>query len=156
MSEGAPLLPAAIAVEAFDSSRDEAVAREILAPDSSEDEARTQLATLRADPEVSLHGIIVADAPVAVIAVRKASMANEIALLAVAVDRRGQGFAKRLLSDALRRSGRRPLVVEADETCAEFYKARGFKIVGRRPDPNGGFRYRLGWHAPRPKATESA
>jgi GNAT superfamily N-acetyltransferase len=156
MNEGAPLLPAANAVEALDSSRDDAVAREILASETSEDEARTQIAALRADPSATLYGIIVADAPIAVIAVRKASMANEIALLAVAANHRGQGFAKRLLSDALRRSGRRPLVVEADEACAQFYKARGFKIVGRRPDPTGGFRYRLGWHAPRPKTNEPA
>jgi GNAT superfamily N-acetyltransferase len=156
MNEGAPLLPAANAVEALDSSRDDAVAREILASETSEDEARTQIAALRADPAVMLYGIIVADAPVAVIAVRKASMANEIALLAVAANHRGQGFAKRLLSDALRRSGRRPLVVEVDEACAQFYKARGFKIVGRRPGPTGGFRYRLGWHAPRPKTNEPA
>jgi GNAT superfamily N-acetyltransferase len=103
---------------------------------------------------VTLYGIVKNDSPIAVIALRKASMANEVALLAVAREHRGQGLAKRCLSDVLRRSGRRPLTVEADEQCAEFYKACGFKIVGRRPDPDGGFRYRLGWHAPRPRPTD--
>jgi len=96
---------------------------------------------------------VIDDEPVAVVAMRKANMANEIALLVVAPDYRRQGLARRCLSDALRRSGRRPLVVEADEACTEFYKSVGFKIVGRRPSPDGGFRYRLGWHAPRPKTS---
>jgi GNAT superfamily N-acetyltransferase len=154
MTEGTPLLPTQNVVEVLDSSHDEAVAHELVAEtNGSEDEARQLVAALRADPAVTLHGIVKDRAPVAVIAMRKASMANEIALLVVAPEHRGQGLAKRCLSDALRRSGRRPLTVEADEACAKFYKACGFKIVGRRPDPDGGFRYRLGWHAPTPRPT---
>jgi GNAT superfamily N-acetyltransferase len=155
MSDRAPLLPEPNSVEALDSARDDAIARNLLAADGvSEEDARTRIASLRADPAVTIYGILIDDQPVAVVAVRKVSMSNEIALLVVAPDHRHKGLARRCLSDALRRSGRRPLVVEADEACTEFYKAVGFKIIGRRPNPDGGFRYRLGWHAPRPTAAQ--
>jgi GNAT superfamily N-acetyltransferase len=154
MTDAASLLPAQNAVEALDPRHDGAVARDLVAEIAgSEEEAQKLVAALRADPSVTLYGIVIDDAPVAVIAVRKASMANEVALLVVAPSHRGRGFAKRCLSDALRQSGRRPLTVEADEACTEFYKTCGFKIVGRRPDPDGGFRYRLGWHAPTPRSS---
>jgi GNAT superfamily N-acetyltransferase len=152
MTEGTPLLPTQHVVEALDSRYDELIAQDLISEVAdSEDETRTLVAALRADPEVTLYGIVKDDKPVAVIALRKASMANEVALLVVSPQHRGQGLAKRCLSDALRRSGRRPLTVETDESCAQFYKACGFKIVGRRSDPDGSFRYRLGWHAPTPK-----
>jgi GNAT superfamily N-acetyltransferase len=155
MNEGAPLRPEPNPVEALDSAHDEAIARNLLAADGgTKENARTQIASLRADPVVTIYGIVIDDEPVAVVAVRKANMSNEIALLVVAPDHRKKGLARRCLSDALRRSGRRPLVVEAGEVCSTFYKAVGFKIIGRRPDPSGGFRYRLGWHAPRPKAEQ--
>jgi GNAT superfamily N-acetyltransferase len=154
MTDAVPLLPVQNAVDALDPRHDKAIARDLVAEIvGSEDEARQLVAALRVDPTVTLYGMVIDGAPVAVIAVRKATMANEVALLAVAPGHRGQGLAKRCLSDALRRSGRRPLVVETDEACAQFYKACGFKIVGRRPDPGGGFRYRLGWHAPKPRTT---
>ena len=41
-------------------------------------------------------------------------------------------------------------MVEADETGFAFYKAIGFKMVGKRKRPDGTVRYRLGWHAPMP------
>jgi GNAT superfamily N-acetyltransferase len=152
MTEGIPLLPERNGIVALEPRFDETVARNLMQEaNGSEVEARQVVAALRADPSVTISGMIMDEAPVAVIAVRKVSMANEIALLVVATSHRRQGLAKRLLSDALRRSGRRPLTVEADERCAQFYKAVGFKIVGRRPDPDGGFRYRLGWHAPTPR-----
>jgi GNAT superfamily N-acetyltransferase len=154
MTEDLPLVPARNSIEELDPRHDEAISRDLVADIAgSNEEARTLVAALRADPAVTLFGIVKDDTPVAVIALRKASMANEVALLVVAREHRGQGLAKRCLGDVLRRSGRRPLTVEADERCAEFYKACGFKIVGRRPDPDGGFRYRLGWHAPRPKSS---
>jgi GNAT superfamily N-acetyltransferase len=154
MTDGTPLVPTKNAVDVLAASHDEAIARDLVSEIAgSPEEARNLVAALRADPAVTLYGIVSDSAPVAVIALRKASMANEVALLLVAPDQRGQGLAKRCLSDALRRSGRRPLTVETDEDCAQFYKTCGFKIVGRRPDPGGGFRYRLGWHAPTPRST---
>jgi hypothetical protein len=39
-------------------------------------------------------------------------------------------------------------VAETDEDGLGFYKACGFKLVGRRTHPSGTFRYRVGWHAP--------
>ncbi|MGB3329397.1 MAG: hypothetical protein WBA46_10615, partial [Thermomicrobiales bacterium] len=53
-----------------------------------------------------------------------------------------------MLTDALRRSGKRPLTAETDEDGLPFYKACGFKLVGRRVHPSGTVRYRIGWHAP--------
>jgi hypothetical protein len=44
------------------------------------------------------------------------------------------------------------LVVETDDGAVEFYKRCGFKMVGKRKSPHGVIRYRLGWHAPMPKA----
>jgi GNAT superfamily N-acetyltransferase len=155
MTDAAPFLPSQNAVEVLDANLDEAISHDLVADIAgSTEEARKIVAALRADPSVTFYGIVKGDAPIAVIALRKASMANEVALLVVSPKHRGQGLAKRCLSDALRRSGRRPLSVEADEHCAEFYKDCGFKIIGRRPDPDGGFRYRLGWHAPRPRPAD--
>lgn len=75
-------------------------------------------------------------------------MANEVGAIAVAKPHRRRGIGRALLQDALRRSGRRPLVAETDEEGLPFYKACGFKMVGRRKQPSGAFRYRVGWHAP--------
>lgn len=75
-------------------------------------------------------------------------MANQIGILGVHKDHRRRGIGRALLQDALRRSGRRPLTAETDEEGLPFYKACGFKMVGRRKHPSGTFRYRIGWHAP--------
>jgi ribosomal protein S18 acetylase RimI-like enzyme len=90
------------------------------------------------------------DELVAVYATKKISMALEVVALAVAENRRRQGHGRACLRDALRRAGRRPLVVETDDEGLPFYKAVGLKVVGRRKGPGGTPRYRLGWHAPRP------
>lgn len=79
---------------------------------------------------------------------KRDGMANEIALIAVEPAERKRGIGRHLLQDALRRSGKRPLVAETDEDALGFYKACGFKLVGRRKQPDGTFRYRVGWHAP--------
>lgn len=79
---------------------------------------------------------------------RRDGMANEVGIIAVAKEHRRRGFGRVLLMDALRRSGRRPLVAETDAEGLPFYKACGFKMVGRRKQPDGTFRYRIGWHAP--------
>lgn len=85
--------------------------------------------------------------------IERDGMANQVSLIAVVPDRRLQGFGKVMLLDALRRSGRRPLTAETDEDSLGFYKACGFKMVGRRKHPSGVFRYRVGWHGPRHDAT---
>lgn len=81
--------------------------------------------------------------------IERDGMANQVTLIAVAPDFRRKGFGKTMLLDALRRSGRRPLIAETDEDALDFYKKSGFKMVGRRKHPSGVFRYRVGWHAPR-------
>lgn len=75
-------------------------------------------------------------------------MANQVGIIGVRADHRRRGIGRALLQDALRRSGRRPLTAETDEEGLPFYKACGFKMVGRRKHPSGTFRYRIGWHAP--------
>ena len=76
--------------------------------------------------------------------------ANEILALAVRPDCRLQGIGRLMCMDALFRSGKRPLVLTANDESAGFAKAVGFKIVGKRRQPDGSFLTRLGWHAPRP------
>lgn len=81
--------------------------------------------------------------------IERDGMANQVTALAIDPEHRRKGFGKTMLMDALRRSGRRPLTAEADDTALEFFKKCGFKMVGRRKQPNGEFRFRVGWHAPR-------
>jgi hypothetical protein len=52
--------------------------------------------------------------------------------------------------DALFRSGKRPLVLTANDESVGFARSVGFKIVGKRRQPDGSSLTRLGWHAPRP------
>jgi GNAT superfamily N-acetyltransferase len=85
--------------------------------------------------------------------IERDGMANQVTVIAVAPAFRRQGFGRMMLLDALRRSGRRPLTAETDDDALGFYKACGFKMVGRRKYPSGVFRYRVGWHAPRQGAT---
>ena len=77
-------------------------------------------------------------------------MANQVELLAIAEPHRKQGFGRMCVMDALLRSGRRPLTVETDQDGFNFFKAIGFKIVGKRKNAAGETRFRLGWHAPAP------
>ena len=77
-------------------------------------------------------------------------MANEIIALAVDPAHRKKGYGRMCCMDALFRSGKRPLVLTADEGCVPFAKAVGFKIVGKRKQPDGAVLTRMGWHAPRP------
>lgn len=79
-------------------------------------------------------------------------MANEIVSLAVDPAYRRRGFGRMCCMDALFRSGKRPLVLTADDASVGFAKAVGFKLVGKRKQPDGTFLTRLGWHAPRPSS----
>lgn len=81
--------------------------------------------------------------------IERDGMANQVTILAIDSGHRRKGFGKTMLMDALRRSGRRPLTAEASDDALGFFKKCGFKMVGRRKQPSGEFRYRVGWHAPR-------
>lgn len=95
-----------------------------------------------------VFGGVMGGALVGAYTLQRDGMANRVGIIAVATDHRRRGIGRSLLKDALRRSGRRPLVAETDEEGLAFYRACGFKMVGRRKQPDGSFRYRIGWHAP--------
>jgi GNAT superfamily N-acetyltransferase len=115
----------------------------------SEEAAAAALAALRADPEGEVYGWQEDDALVAVYGLRRAGLSYELPWLAVAPDRRGQRYGRSALVDALRRCGRKPLTALADEPLKGWFEQVGFRIVGRKRLPDGGYRYRLGWYAPR-------
>ena len=102
----------------------------------------------RAEAKDRVFGGLLDGTLVGVYTLRRDGMANIVSYLAVEKSCRRRGIGRTLLLDALRRSGRRPLVAETDEETLGFYKACGFKMVGRRKQPSGAFRYRIGWHAP--------
>jgi ribosomal protein S18 acetylase RimI-like enzyme len=146
--------PAAVSITLLDPERDEAAAA-VLAPATGQgtvDRGRAIIAEARNHPEATIYGLTVGGELAAVYILRKVTLMNEIACLAVAVGHRRRGHGRACLYDALLRSGRRPLVVETDDDVLGFYKACGFKLVGKRKRPDGTVRYRLGWHAPLPKA----
>jgi ribosomal protein S18 acetylase RimI-like enzyme len=114
------------------------------------DEAAAKIAQARADKDAQLLGLLVDGRLAGAYILRKVGMANEMALLAIEERHRRQGLGRMCAMDALLRSGRRPLTVETDQDGFNFYKAIGFKIVGKRKNADGVTRFRLGWHAPRP------
>jgi GNAT superfamily N-acetyltransferase len=133
--------------------RDEEIAAIIAAAraDGSLDRGREIVAEARSTPDATIRGLITDDQLAAVYLMQKAGAANEIRALAAAPDHRGQGYEQLLLVDSFAQTGKRPLVVEASEGGRAFYQQAGFKLVGRRRQPDGQFRYRLGRHAPRVK-----
>jgi GNAT superfamily N-acetyltransferase len=86
---------------------------------------------------------------IAVYGLRKTGISYSMEWLAVAPAWQGQRYGRSALMDALRRCGRSPMTVLADDALVGWYQRVGFKIVGRKPLPTGGYRYRLGWYAPR-------
>ena len=100
---------------------------------------------------VSVNGVVVGGYLMASI-----PMANEIVLLAIDPAHRRKGFGRMCCMDALYRSGKRPLVLTASDASVGFAKAVGFKLVGKRKQPDGSVLTRLGWHAPRPKNDPNA
>lgn len=112
------------------------------------DAAREQIAAARAEAPDRVFGGLVNGELVGAYTLRREGMANLVGIIAVAKDHRRRGIGRSLLKDALRRSGRRPLVAETDDEGLAFYRACGFKMVGRRKQPDGSYRYRIGWHAP--------
>jgi len=153
VTDTGPAAPAAVSIAALDPARDEAAAA-IFAAATGEgtiERGRAKIAEARSDPAASVYGLTVDDELAAVYILRKVTLMNEIACLAVGEGHRRRGHGRACLYDALLRSGRRPLVVETDDESIGFYRACGFKLVGKRKRPDGGVRYRLGWHAPLPK-----
>lgn len=117
--------------------------------DGNEATAKQRIEAVRNEGPNRVFGATIKGEVVGAYTLKRNGMANEIDLLAVAKSHRRRGIGRILLQDALRRSGRRPLVAETDDEGLDFYKACGFKLVGRRKQPETGrFRYRVGWHAP--------
>jgi ribosomal protein S18 acetylase RimI-like enzyme len=111
--------------------------------------AAAAISALRNDPEGDIYGWLDGDELIAVYGLRKAGLSYEMPWLAVAPSWRGQRYGRSALVDALRRCGRKPMTLEADETRKGWFEGIGFRTVGRRPHGDGGFRYRMGWYAPR-------
>ena len=139
-------------VRPLDPSRDAEAAALLAActPHGTVEAGRELLAAARAETDTSLYGLFAGDDLAAVYALRKTGLSLELSLLVVAEPLRRRGHGRACLADALRRAGKRPLVVETDEATLGFYRAAGFKLVGKRRDPSGSVRYRFGWHAPTP------
>lgn len=132
-------------------AHDEASAAIILAPATGEgtaDAALVRIAALREAADAAIYGAYVDRVLVGAYGIQRDGMANTIALIAVQNEHRKRGIGRAMLTDALRRSGKRPLTAETDEEGLPFYKACGFKLIGRRIHPSGAVRYRIGWHAP--------
>lgn len=132
-------------------SNDDVAAR-VLADATGEgtaEAAQIRIDRARAGGDNRVIGGWLHDRLIAAYTLERDGMANQVSIIAVDPEFRRQGFGKMMLIDALRRSGRRPLTAETDDDALPFYKACGFKMVGRRKHPSGVFRYRVGWHAPR-------
>lgn len=131
---------------------DDAAAAIVLADatgDGTAEAAQLRIDQARAGANNRVIGGWLHDSLIAAYTLERDGMANQIGVIAVAPEYRRQGYGRLMLTDALRRSGRRPLTAETDDDSMGFYKTCGFKMVGRRKHPSGVFRYRMGWHAPR-------
>ncbi len=154
--DGMPLSLGAGGIRPLDPAH-EAQAAAILAAATGEgtpERRREEIAAARDDPDADVYELVVDGEPVAVYILRRSGLSMEVISLAVAESQRRKGYGRACLVDALRRAGRRPLVVETDDEGLSFYQAVGFKLVGKRRHPSGTMRYRLGWHAPRMRGPE--
>jgi GNAT superfamily N-acetyltransferase len=111
--------------------------------------ATAAISELRDDPEGDIYGWLDGSELIAVYGLRKAGLSYELPWVAVAPSWRGRRYGRSALVDALRRCGRKPMTLEADESGKGWFEGIGLRTVGRRPDARGGFRYRMGWYAPR-------
>ena len=115
----------------------------------SAEAAASAIGALRDDPEGAIYGWLDGEELIAVYGLRKAGLSYDLPWLAVAPAWRGRRYGRSALVDALRRCGRKPMTVEADERGKGWFETIGFRTVGRRPTAGGEFRYRMGWYAPR-------
>jgi ribosomal protein S18 acetylase RimI-like enzyme len=114
----------------------------------SRDAAAAAIEALRGDPKGEIYGWVEGGELIAVYGLRLAGLNYELVWLAVAPAWRGQRYGRSALVDALRRCGRKPMTVQADEQLKRWYEGIGFRVVARKPTADGA-RYRLGWYAPR-------
>lgn len=115
----------------------------------SNDTALAAIDDLRGAVSGGVYAWVAGDDLIAVYGLRKVGMTYSLEWLAVAPAWQGQRYGRSALMDALRRCGRSPMTVQADDALVGWYQRVGFKIVGHKPLPGGGYRYRLGWYAPR-------
>jgi hypothetical protein len=115
----------------------------------SPEAAARAIAALRADPKGDVYGWVDGDELIAVYGLRLAGLSYDLLWLAVAPAWRERRYGRSALVDALRRCGRKPMTVETDARHKDWFGRVGFRTVGRRPVPGDGFRYRMGWYAPR-------
>jgi hypothetical protein len=107
------------------------------------------ITALRGDPDGTIYGWLDGEELIAVYGLRKAGLSYDLPWLAVSTSWRGHRYGRSALVDALHRCGRKPLTLEADESGKSWFEGIGFRTVGRRPAAGSGFRYRMGWYAPR-------
>jgi predicted GNAT family N-acyltransferase len=115
----------------------------------SPEQALSAISAMRGDGGGEVLAWIEDETLVAVYGLRKNGPSYVMPWLAVDLAWRGKRYGRSALTDALRRCGRSPMTVEADDGQVGWFQQVGFKIVGRKPQPDGGYRYRLGWYAPR-------
>lgn len=114
----------------------------------SDESARSLILSILETPKAAILVALQHRELVGVYGLRRDGLANDLAIIAVRPDRQRRGIGKLLLQDALRRSGKRPLAAQTPEATLGFFKACGFKLVGRRVQPSGAVHFRVGWHAP--------
>lgn len=115
----------------------------------SAEQALSAISAMRGDDDGDVLAWIEGEILVAVYGLRKNGPSYVMPWLAVDPAWRGKRYGRSALTDALRRCGRSPMTVEADDGHVGWFQRVGFKIVGRTPRPDGGYYYRLGWYAPR-------
>jgi GNAT superfamily N-acetyltransferase len=115
----------------------------------SADDALAAVDDVRDSDGGEVYAWVDGDEVIAVYGLRKTGISYGLEWLAVAPGWQGQRYGRSALMDALRRCGRSPMTVQADDALVGWYQRVGFKIVGRKPLATGGYRYRLGWYAPR-------
>ena len=112
-------------------------------------DAGSMIESFREDDRIAMYGVTMNDTLVVAIVTRQAHLMDELIAIAVLPDFRGHGIGELALADTIRRSGRRPLVIECPEEMRPWFLKKGFKMVGKRTGIHGEARYRLGAHAPR-------
>ena len=130
------------------SASEREMAQVVIAAAAPEPRADAMIATLAEIPDAQVFGGYREGIMVATYALRRDGMANDLALIAVIPGEQKRGIGRSLLQDALRRSGKRPLAAQTPEDVLPFFKACGFKLVGRRVQPSGEVHFRVGWHTP--------